>query len=257
MPRIGSAATVSSLTRRQLVDFYSRYARPNGMVLAVLGDVRAADVIKQVEAQLGDLEIGEIMPPPIAGEPVDIEATEKTVKRQQQQAIVTYGFPGPTITAENRYILDVTAAVLAGMGMPGGRLHDALRGAELVYATWGYSMPGIEAGHFVIYAGTRPDGVEEVRTTIEEVLAGMTTGEPDAEELARAKSMAISTQQLALQANLDRAQTLVLDELYGLGFDNCTRYADNIETVTAEEVRNCARKLFDLSRATITMTQPE
>jgi zinc protease len=257
MPRIGTRATVASLTRRQLVDFYSRYARPNGMVLAVLGDVRADEVIKQVETRFSDLEIGEIMPPPIAREPAHTQATTKTVKREQQQAIVTYGFLGPTITADNRYILDVMAAALAGMGMPGGRLHDALRGAGLVYATWGYSMPGIETGHFVIYAGTRPDAVEQVKTTIEEVLSRMATDKPDAEELARARSMAISAQQLALQANLDRAQTIVLDQLYGLGFDNYTRYADNIETVTAEEVRNCARNLFDLNRATITMTQPE
>ena len=257
MPRIGTQATVTSLTRRQLVDFYSRYARPNGMVLAVLGDVRADEVIKQVETRFSDLEIGEIMPPPIAREPAHTQATTKTIKREQQQAIVTYGFLGPTIAADNRYILDVMAAALAGMGMPGGRLHDALRGAGLVYATWGYSMPGIETGHFVIYAGTRPDAVEQVKTTIEEVLSRMATDEPDAEELARARSMAISAQQLALQANLDRAQTIVLDQLYGLGFDNYTRYADNIETVTAEEVRNCARNLFDLSRATITMTQPE
>ena len=257
MPRLGTLTTVASLTRRQLADFYSRYARPNGMVLAVLGDVRADEVIRQVETRFRDFEIGEIMPPLIAREPVPTQATTKTVKRNQQQAIVTYGFLGPTITADNRYTLDVMTAVLAGMGMPGGRLHDALRGAELVYATWGYAMPGIETGHFVIYAGTRPDRAEQVKTTIEEVLAKMATDEPDAEELARAKSMAISAQQLALQANLDRAQTIVLDQLYGLGFDNYTRYAHNIETVTAEDVRNCARDLFDLSRATITMTQPE
>lgn len=257
MPRLGTLTTVASLTRRQLADFHSRYARPNGMVLAVLGDVRADEVIKQVETRFRDFEIGEIMPPLIAREPVPTQATAKTVERDQQQAIVTYGFLGPTITADNRYTLDVMTAVLAGMGMPGGRLHDALRGAGLVYTTWGYAMPGIETGHFVIYAGTRPDRAEQVKTTIEEVLAKMATDEPDAEELARARSMAISAQQLALQANLDRAQTIVLDQLYGLGFDNYTRYAHNIETVTAEDVRNCARDLFDLNRATITMTQPE
>jgi zinc protease len=257
MPLIGTRTTVASLTQSQLVDFYSRYARPNGMVLAVLGDVQADDVIKQVATRFSGLEIGEIMPPAIASEPAQIQPTTKTVKREQQQAIVTYGFPGPTITAENRYTLDVMAAVLAGMGMPGGRLHEALRGAELVYATWGFSMPGIETGHFVIYAGTRPDKVAQVKTTIEEVISGMTTDEPDAAELARAKSMAIAAQQIALQANLDRAQTIVLDQLYGLGFDNYTRYADNIAAVRAEDVRKCAGDLLDLSRATITMTQPE
>ncbi len=257
MPRLGRAETVAALSREQLVEFHSRYTRPNGMVLAILGDVKAAETIELVEAQFADFVIGEIMPPPIPQEPAPQPGTVKTVARDQQQAIIVYGFPGPTINAEDRYARDVMTAVLAGMPMPGGRLHDALRGAELVYATWAYAMPGIETGHYVIYAGTEPEKVAETRATSESVITQLAAEGPSAEELARGKSMAIAARQLSIQSNLDRAQTIVLDELYKLGFDNYLQYAENIEAVTAEQVRQVAVQLLDIDTATVIVTEPK
>ncbi len=257
MPQMGTAATVAALSREQLVQFHSRYARPNGMVLAILGDVEAAEATELVAAQFADFAIGEIMPPPIAQEPPQHQGTVKTVPRDQEQAIIVYGFPGPTITCEHRYARDVMTAVLAGMPVPGGRLHDALRGAELVYATWAYAMPGIDTGHYIIYAATQPQKVAETRATIEKVIAELATAGPSAEELARGKSMAIAAHQLSIQSNLDRAQTIALDELYKLGFDNYLQYAENIEPVTTEQVRQVAAQLLDIDTATVIVTEPK
>lgn len=257
MQYLGTGESISALSRDDLVGFHGRYCRPNGMVLAVLGDVDAEQMMSSVEAAFADFEIGEILPAPIAQEPGDAQKVEKTLTRAQQQAIVVYGFPGPTITAGNRYARDVMSAVLAGMPIPGGRLHNALRGAELVYATWAYAMPGIETGHYIIYAGTHPDKVAQVRATIEQTVATLLAEGPSADELQRGKSMAISAQQLSIQSNLDRAQTMVLDELYKLGFDNYLNYSHNIEAVTAEQVREVAAELLDPNRATVVVTTPE
>jgi len=257
MSELGSASSVSALKREQLVEFYRRYARPNGMVLAILGDVKAGEAIERVQALFGDFEIGEIMPPPIAQEPAATTGVVKQIGRKQQQAIVIYGFPGVRITDEGRYARDVMTAVLAGMPLPGGRLHEVLRGSELVYATWAYAMPGIETGHFEIYAATHPQKVAEVRAKTEEVVRGLAAGGPGTGELERGKSMAIAAHELALQSNLDRAQTIVLDELYKLGFDNYLKYAENIESVTAEQVRRQAVELLNLSQATVVITEPK
>jgi len=143
------------------------------------------------------------------------------------------------------------------MPLPGGRLHEVLRGSELVYATWAYAMPGIETGHFEIYAATHPQKVAEVRAKTEEVVRGLAAGGPGTGELERGKSMAIAAHELALQSNLDRAQTIVLDELYKLGFDNYLKYAENIESVTAEQVRRQAVELLNLSQATVVITEPK
>ncbi|MFP3904601.1 MAG: M16 family metallopeptidase, partial [Armatimonadota bacterium] len=171
--------------------------------------------------------------------------------------VVMYAFPGPTIASDDRYARDVMTAVFAGMGMPGGRLHRALRGAELVYATWAYAMPGIETGHYAIYAATAPEKVELVTEAVEGLIEKLVAEGPTEEELERGKKMANASTQLNLQGNLARAQKIVLDELYDLGFDNYLHYADNIEQITAGDVQDAAQRLLDLSRSTVVVITPD
>lgn len=257
MPLLGTTESVAALTRDHLAEFHSRYLRPNGMVLSIIGDVSAEQAVRLVEQQFADFAIGEIAPPPIAQEPEQAESRLQRQKRDQQQAIVLYGFPGPTITSSDRHALDVLSAVLAGTPIPGGRLHTALRDAQLVYASWGYPVPGIETGHYVIYAATAPERITETQETIEKIVAEMAARPADAQELERGRSMALAAQQLSIQASLERAQGMVLDELYGLGFDNSLHYADNVAQVTAEQVQQVAGRLLNLEAATIVITEPE
>lgn len=256
MPLTGTLETVQSLTREQVASFHDRYSRPNGMVVAILGDVDADKAIRAIEDRFADFEIGEITPPEIAAAPAKGASEPKIVEREQQQAIIMYGFLGPTIGSEDRYARDVMTAILAGMPIPGGRLHEALRGAELVYATFAYAMPGIDTGHYTLYAATAPEKVAQARATIEQTVLQFVAEGPSAEELERGKSMATSAKQLSIQSNLDRAQTIVLDELYGQGFDNYQHYAENINAVTAEEIKETAKEMLDFGNATLVITQP-
>ena len=257
LPQLGTAESVAALTREQLVEFHSRYLRPNGMVLSVIGDVSAEEAIGLVEERFADFSIGEIAPPAVSPEPEPTEDHLRRVARNQQQAIVLYGFPGPTIASPDRYTLDVLSAVLAGAPMPGGRLHEALRGAELVYATWAYPMAGIETGHYLIYAATAPERIAQTQEAIERVIGELASQAVADDELERGRSMAIAAKQLGIQAGLSRAQSMVLDELYGLGFDNYRHYADNITKVTAEQVQQLAAELLNFRCATIVITEPE
>jgi len=47
-----------------------------------------------------------------------------------------------------------------------------------------------------------------------------------------------------------------LDELYGMGYDNYQNYRERIEAVSAEQVRDYARRLLDLQACAIVITLP-
>lgn len=257
MPVLGTEETVDTITREDLVGFHNRYARPNGMVLAIIGDIDAETAFEATRKQFGSFPVGEITPPAIPPEPEHTEQTERTIVRDQKQAVVIYGFPGPQLGSDDRYARDVMTAIFAGVGMPGGRLHRTLRGSQLVYATWGFAQPGIETGHYTIYAATASDKVDLVRQAIRGVIEKLTANGPTEDELQRGKKMAVAATQLDLQSNLARAQKIVLDELYGLGFDNYLQYADNIEKVTAQQVQDVASRLLDLSQSTVVVITPD
>jgi zinc protease len=79
---------------------------------------------------------------------------------------------------------------------------------------------------------------------------------PTAEELALAKSVAISTQAVQLESSASRAQSAALDVLNGLGGDEMFRYAAEIAKVTPQQVQEQARKLMPLDRKVLIITKP-
>ncbi|MGD9498329.1 MAG: insulinase family protein, partial [Armatimonadota bacterium] len=253
---VGTAESVAALTVQDVTRFHAAYARPPATAVVVAGDVNPEHVFAQVERLTADLPADPQQPPTPPAEPPLQQRRERTVERAQQQAIVAYGFRGLTVTDPRRDVLDVLDAILSGVGMPGGRLHEALRGAELVYFAHGMPLLGLDTGAFVIYAGTSPDKVATVQATIESVLSEIAAAPPSAEELARGKQMAITAERMGLQTNSALAQTIALDVIYGLGADRWESYDERIGAVTAEQVQQLARELLDLQRVAVVLTKP-
>ncbi|MGC9319225.1 MAG: M16 family metallopeptidase, partial [Armatimonadota bacterium] len=252
----GTEESVGSLTAEDLRSFHAAYTSPAATAIVIAGDVQPEQAFAQIERLAGGLS-GEPQEPPSAPDepPIEQPRTE-VVERPQQQAIVAYGFHGITVDDPRREILDVLDAVISGASMPGGRLHEALRGQQLVYFVHGMPLLGLDPGAFIIYAGTQPQSVEAVRGEIERIIRSISEKPPSDEELQRAKQMAIVADRISLQTNSALAQTIALDVIYGLGADNWEGYAERIEAVTAEQVRHLAGEILDLDRAAVVITRP-
>jgi len=253
---LGTPSSVEQLSTEQLGEFYRHVCGPGSTVLMIQGNVDRAKLRRAVQNEFGGWDQRELLHPDVADEPPLTERRSKTVQREQNQAIIYYGFLGPQVDDEYRYVRDVLTAVLSGMGTPGGRLHDVLRGKGLVYATYAYAMAGLDPGYYAIYAGTAPDKVEQVKQIIEDHVSELCTELVDDEELTLAKGACVSNQQISLADPGRRAQLQALDELYGMGYDNYQNYRERIEAVSAEQVRDYARRLLDLQACAIVITLP-
>lgn len=252
----GTAESVAALTRADLVAFHAAYARPASTAFVVAGDVDADAVFDAVETLTRDLSAEPPTPPTPPVEPPLTQTREKMLQREQQQAMVVYGFHTMTLTDPRRDVLTVLDAVLSGAAMPGGRLHAALRGQELVYYVFGVPLMGLDPGAYVIYAGTSPERVPQVRAEIERILGEIAADGPTEEEMALARRAAIAAQRDDLQTNSALAQTIALDVIYGFGPDHWESLEERLQAVTAEEVRRLAAETFDLDRAVIVVTTP-
>ena len=255
-PAPGTRESVQALTRQDLINFHQRYARANNMVIAIFGDTSLQQAQALVQKYLGDMPRGEVTASQRPSEP-PLDTTRRVeVTRPQQQAVIIYGFQGPKITDSDRYARDVMTAVFAGLGYPGGRLHNALRGQQLVYATFAFAVPGPETGYYEIYAGTAPEKAASVQEQIEKIVTDLQTNPPTADELALAKNVAISTQAVELESSASRAQAAAMDVLNGLGRDEIFRYATEIAKITPAQVQEQARKLMPLERKVLVVTTP-
>jgi len=255
---LGTPSSVQQLTATQVQQFYRRVCGPGSTVLIIQGNIDRAKLRRAVQQEFASWRHREeLFRPDVTDEPPLNERRSKTIEREQNQAIIYYGFLGPQVDDEYRYVRDVLTALLTGMGTPGGRLHDVLRGKGLVYATYAYAMAGLDPGYYAIYAGTAPDRIDQVKEIIEDNVTRLCTELVDDEELGRAKFACVSNQQISLAEPGRRAQLQALDELYGMGYDNYQNYRERIAAVSAEQVRDYARQLLDLEACAVVITLPD
>ncbi len=241
---LGSENSISQLQVAELKAIYKRHATPERLVLAVAGNVKAKDVLAQVEVLFGEWEqsgldtgISEesFLPPDMPTQPELF-----TIERDKEQVHIVIGFLGTTLTSDDRYALEILDNVLSGQS---GRLFMQLRDKQsLAYSLSAFSMAGIDTGSFGVYIGTSPDKRDEALKSLWKELH-LVLGQPvTAKELERAKNVLISNYELRLQTHGEQAMDMGLNETYGLGQDYGVYYQKEINKVTPGRVLEIARK---------------
>lgn len=251
---LGEATNVAALGRDDLLSWYRTYVQPSRMVIAVVGDVDPRRVVEAVATHI-EREGDDAAPLEIPAAPGPrTERHEETRLRERQQAHVVVGFVTDRLYGEDRFALDVMAALLSGQG---GRLFGELRERQsLAYSVSAFSGCGLAGGTFSFYIGTSPAKVEQALAGIEAEVARLRESAPSAAELERAKRLLIGRRDIALQRQSARAGYMVFDELYGAGYDATFRHASAIEAVSAEEVQRVAQRYLGDASAIVVVSRP-
>ena len=241
---LGSEETVASFSRQDLLSFYSRYAHPANMVLAIFGDIDLSQAADAVRRHFADFKgQGTLTLPQIPSEPPLTQNKRVQKTSEKEEAVVFIGFSGMAFEMrEDRFAMDVLDAIISGINYPGGWLHNELRGRGLVYVVHAYNFVGLEPGYFGIYALTRPETVEEVVRIVDKAIERIKTQDVALEELRRAKVICVTNFVMEHQRAQDIAREAALDELYGLGYDFGDIYMQGISAVKPEDIRRVAQK---------------
>jgi len=244
MDSLGTVESVKSLSAADLAAFYRSRARGPDGVLAVYGDIdpeKAAKILAEAFAALQAEPAPEI--PPARQAKLDENKTVTGTRERKGAAAVYFAFPGIRITdLEDREPMKLLDVVLSGGSNPGGWLHEALRGAGLVYEVHAFNIMGLDPRHFEIYAITNPATVRQVRRIVLEKVDKMKKGEITPEEFDRAKTICITEELMGRQTNSAQAMTAAINELYGLGYEFADSFADRVNAVTINDVVRVAQK---------------
>ncbi len=241
---VGSAEVLGHMDTAELKKMYEEYARPEQMVISVAGDVDAEEVHKTIVGMFGDWQVvnvagaegsEEILPPDPPPSPKIVN-----IDRDKEQVHLIIGFLGATLTSDDRYALEILDTALSGQS---GRLFTQLRDKQsLAYSLSSFSLQGLDTGSFGIYIGTSPDKKAEAVKAMWRELYRVREEPLGDDELQRAKNVVVGHYELGLQTHSAQALEAALDETYGLGLDFGNRYVKSVEEVTAEQVREVARK---------------
>jgi len=142
----------------------------------------------------------------------------------------------------DRFAIEVLNAILSGQG---GRLFSDLGDREgLAYSVTSFAGFGIDYGSIAAYIACSPEKKKAAQEGLWSELYRIQEELPGAEEMDRAKNWLIGRYQISLQTPGVKAMDMAMNELYGLGYDFSDKYPVKIADVTAEQVRDMARKYF-------------
>jgi zinc protease len=241
-PPVGTSETVAAITREDLKRHHTAFVTPNNTVVTVFGSVDADAAIKAVGKLLGRWQPSEKAAPGIFVESERAEPLTLTSYHDRAQTVIFMGYEGMPYSSDDRYAMDVLDAVVSGIYLPRGWLHEDLRGNGLVYVVHAYNWTGLDTGYFGIYAATQDEALDQAMSIIDGHMERIATELVSDEEIELAKQLCVVMEETQRQTNDAQARDAAIAELYGLGYDYSDDYAQRIKTVTKEDVLGVAKK---------------
>ena len=236
----GSEESVRGLEQRDLEAWHRRLCSQSRMVVAVVGDVRAAPSSELImQAFAGLPELGGVLPDSIPVTPL-AGVREVVVRREKRQVAVALGYHAPALGSADFAAFDVLEHVLSGMG---SRLFVELRDKQgLAYVVNCSYDARKDGGAFRIYIGTSEERREQSREAMIRELGRLCQQRVSREELARTKRYLLGLREISLQRNGAQASRLAYYECMGRGYQLLREYPKMIRGVRAEDVQAVAER---------------
>jgi zinc protease len=251
---LGTEETLAQLDSAALATFHQKLATPDNCVLAVFGDVKAAEVKSAVELAFRTWKSGKTFARPDAQTKLSDALRRVTENCDKKQAVVVVGFPGSTMSAADRPALELLQEACSDLG---SRLFLRIREKlGLAYYVGAQNLLGITPGYFAFYAGTEPAKATLVETEMFKEVELLRTESLTEDELKRAKAKIIGQRKIQRQDLGSLATTSALDELYGLGYGHSDAEDAKIAAVTVAEVKAVAQKYLRSELAVVAVINP-
>lgn len=255
-PTIGWMADIRAITLEDCFDFYRRYYAPNNATLVFVGDVDTDELLTTVQTYYGHLPAQQLpevdTPPPIdQSEP---RRAEMELEISAERGI--YGWHAIAATDPDHPALEILDEILTGG--ESSRLYKRLvLEEELATSCGGWVAAWHHPGLYEFGAHMRPGHTfSEVEPLIDEILTEVCERGVTDRELLKAQN--------GLEANFWRQMSDTGNRATGLGdaaatTGDFTRFFTRIEalrTVTLEDIRRVARRVFTPSRRSCVVGLP-
>jgi len=253
-PVIGWMHELEKLGREQLKAFYDRYYRPNNAVLVVAGDIDTETVRKLATETYGKLERGPDLPPrtrPMEPEP----RVERTVLlRDPRVSLPSFSrrWFAPAVFSEDRKAADALMLLTTILG--GGersRLYQELVVKKRIASSAGAGMSTELRDYSEIGVFARPldaEKLQEVESAVNAEIEKLATEEVPVQELNTAKKVLASRMMLSWESQMARAMDVGTTLMTGGTVEDVDEIRKRIDAVTADDIREAARRYLTLER---------
>lgn len=240
-----SEETLNNVTLADVKDNYNTYFVPGNAYLVVVGDVKTKDVKKQVEKLFGSWKPAKA-PNVTYSDPKDVQYTQINfvdMPNAVQSEIAVVNVVNMKMTDKEYFAALLANQILGGGGE--GRLFLNLREAHAwTYGAYSSISGGKYVSDFSASTSVRNTVTDSAVVEIFNEIKKMRTDLVSAEDLKNAKAKYVGNFVMNMEKPGTVARFALMTETQGLPADFYENYIKNINAVTAEDIRNAAKKYF-------------
>jgi len=250
---IGYKETVSSITRKQLLNYVARRYMPNNTVLSIAGNIQHEQAMDQIEPLFNKWAAGKL-PTGYITDDNQTEARLRIEPKDIEQAHLCLAVHGFSHSHPQRFTLDLLNTVLGG-GMSSRLFTEIREHRGLAYDIYSATDHFLNSGSFIIYAGVDPKKVEiAVAAILKEV--SKIKQKITASELTRAKELSKGRLYLRLEDSRNVALWYGSQEILMQKILNIDDVISIVDAITIDELKEVAEEILIDSGLNLAVTGP-
>lgn len=240
----GTEASVSKMTRNDLLAFHKSWYAPNNATLVVVGDIKENDLKNKLEAKLGSWKTSVVPQKNIK----DVAIAEKPVvyimdKPEAQQSIILAAEISTTGSDKDHEAIIMMNRILGGEFT--SRVNMNLR--EDKHWSYGSGSVNVDAkgpGFFAVYAPVQTDKTKESIIELQKELSDYIASKPaTAEEFSKVKVNTVMQLPGIWETNWSVMSSLKEAINYGRGSEYLKTYPALLQQMTLDQVQKAAGKV--------------
>ncbi len=251
VPTVGWESEISQVNATEAAAFHAKYYVPSNLVVAVVGDVKAADAMPVLTKYFGTIPAGPKPEPMTTVEPPQFAERTVTI-REATQPFYLEGYHKPDYRDPDDSVYDAITDIFSN-GRTSRLYKSLVRDQKIAADAEGFSgfpgdkFPGLFAFYGMPVPGHTPD---EIRDAIHKEIDRLKTSDVTDEELDMFKTRARAGLLRGLNDNEGVAQELALFQTRYGDWRELFRQLDRIDKVSKADVRRVANKIFVESNRT-------
>lgn len=256
---IGTKNVIETISREQILDFYNTWYTPQNMTTVIIGDINTQKALNAVKSSFNKTaECSRKQKQNIYKTDKRPDKSIQTMEKLNvQTGYILIGFKGVhPINTKDSYALDVLATIL-GDGKSSRLYKELKEQKQLVHSVSASHSSMKDDSIFYISANYDSCDFERIKQAVFEEINKLQTNEIPGDEIKKAKNIIerdtfYSRESVSnIAAEIGYTVTLTGDTSY---YKN---YIDNINKVTASDLKRVAKEYLNREYSVISIIQPE
>jgi zinc protease len=251
-PANGTPGSVQTISRTDLVGFWSRTFAKDTLRVVAVGDIDAATLGRLLDTIFGQLPAKAQLTAVAETKPAADER-QKIVEMNVPQSVARFGLPAMARKDKDFMPAFVLNNILGG-GIMSSRLWEEVREKRgLAYSIYTSVQPFKHTSVFSGGVATKNEEIGQSLDVIRAELKSIAADGPTEKELADAKAYLTGSFALRFDSNAKIANQLLWIWQEELGVDYVDRRNAEVEAVTLDDVKRAAKRLFDGQELIVTI----